>query len=122
MSQRVEGRVEGRGSDGSGGKAYPAVVEGRGSDGSGGDHDLLVLLRHFLRRGGLPSSAHGAADGYRDWRGEAGRRRLTRGGGRGRRGDERGRERADGVDLRKRADGADSPKAEPGEAAYPLQP
>jgi hypothetical protein len=38
------------------------------------------------------------------------------------RGDERGRGRADGVDLRKRADGADSPKAEPGEAAYPLQP
>jgi hypothetical protein len=42
--------------------------------------------------------------------------------GRGRRGDKRGRERADGVDLRKRADGADLPKAEPGEAAYPLQP
>jgi hypothetical protein len=42
--------------------------------------------------------------------------------GEGRRGDERGRGRADGVDLRKRADGADSPKAEPGEAAYPLQP
>jgi hypothetical protein len=42
--------------------------------------------------------------------------------GRGRRGDERGRGRADGVDLRKGADGADSPKAEPGEAVYPLQP
>jgi hypothetical protein len=37
-------------------------------------------------------------------------------------GDERGRGRADGVDLRKRGDDADSPKAEPGEAAYPLQP
>jgi hypothetical protein len=42
--------------------------------------------------------------------------------GRGRRGDERGCGRADGVDLRKQTNGADSPKAEPGEAAYPLQP
>jgi hypothetical protein len=37
----------------------------------------------------------------------------TRGGGGG---------GADGVDLRKRADGADWLKAEPGEAAYPLEP
>jgi hypothetical protein len=54
-----------------------------------------------------------------------GRRRLTRGGGaeRGRgRGRGRWRGRADGVDLRKRADDADLPKAEPGEAAYLLQP
>jgi hypothetical protein len=42
--------------------------------------------------------------------------------GEGEAGDARGCGRADGVDLRKRADGADSPKAEPGEAAYPLQP
>jgi hypothetical protein len=41
---------------------------------------------------------------------------------RGRRGDERGCGWADGVDLQKRVDGVDSPKAEPGEAAYPLQP
>jgi hypothetical protein len=40
----------------------------------------------------------------------------------GRRGDERGHGRADDVDLRKRADDADSPKAEPGEATYPLEP
>jgi hypothetical protein len=39
--------------------------------------------------------------------------------GRGRRGDERGRGQADGVDLRKRADGADSPKAEPGSQPTP---
>jgi hypothetical protein len=52
--------------------------------------------------------------------GEAGRRRLTRGGeGEGRQGDERGRGQADGVDLRKRADGADSPKAEPGRQPTP---
>ena len=37
-------------------------------------------------------------------------------------GNERGRARMDGLDLPKRADGADSPKAEPGEAAYPLEP
>jgi hypothetical protein len=36
-------------------------------------------------------------------------------------GDERGCGRADDVDLRKQVDGVDSPKAEPGEAAYPLQ-
>jgi hypothetical protein len=42
--------------------------------------------------------------------------------GRGTRGDERGRRRVDGVDLPKRANGADLSKAEPGEAAYPLQP
>jgi hypothetical protein len=60
----------------------------------------------------------------------AGERRTEGGGGEAaahagwgrRRGDERGRGRADGVDLRKRVDGADSPKAELGEAAYPLQP
>jgi hypothetical protein len=51
------------------------------------------------------------------------RRRLTRvGEGEAGGGPYGGRGRADGVDLRKRADGADSPKAEPGEAAYPLQP
>jgi hypothetical protein len=55
--------------------------------------------------------------------------RRTGGGGGGSRGvgeeeagDERGRGRSDGVDLQKRADGVDSAKAEPGEAAYPLQP
>jgi hypothetical protein len=44
------------------------------------------------------------------------------GGGGARRAHERGRGGADGVDLRKRADGADWLKAEPGEAAYPLEP
>jgi hypothetical protein len=62
-------------------------------------------------------------DRSRTWR----RRRGgggSRGVGRGRRrqGDERGRGRADGIDLRKRVDGADSPKAEQAEAAYPLEP
>jgi hypothetical protein len=38
---------------------------------------------------------------------------------RGRRRDERGHGRVDGVDSRKRADGADSPKAELGKAGYP---
>jgi hypothetical protein len=45
----------------------------------------------------------------------------SRGVGVGEADDERGRGRADGVDLRKRVDDADSSKAEPGEAAYPLQ-
>jgi hypothetical protein len=36
----------------------------------------------------------------------------------GRRGNERGRERANGVDSRKRTDGADSPKAEHKKAGY----
>jgi hypothetical protein len=36
----------------------------------------------------------------------------------GRRGNERGRERANGVDSRKRTDGADSPKAEHKKACY----
>jgi hypothetical protein len=44
------------------------------------------------------------------------------GGGGGGGGNERGRGRANGVDLPNRTDGADSPKAEPGEAVYPLQP
>jgi hypothetical protein len=44
------------------------------------------------------------------------------GGGGGGGGHERGCGWADGVDLQKRVDGVDSPKAEPGEAAYPLQP
>jgi hypothetical protein len=69
-----------------------------------------------------------------EWSGgerSAGERRTGGGGraaaahagwGSGRRGDERGRRRADGVDLRKRVDGADWLKAEPGEAAYHLEP
>jgi hypothetical protein len=70
-------------------------------------------------RWALERRAREAADGGTmggDTIGE-GRRRLA---WRGRRGDERGRGRADGVDSQKRADGADSPKAEPGEAGYPL--
>jgi hypothetical protein len=56
-----------------------------------------------------------------DWRWEAAAH-AEWGWGRGRWGNERGLARMDGLDLAKRADDADSPKAEPGEAAYPLQP
>jgi hypothetical protein len=67
-----------------------------------------------VRRGVLGSCHRGVGQGEQG-------RRLTRGGRGGGGGDERGCGRADDVDLRKQVDDVDSPKAEPGEAAYPLQ-
>jgi hypothetical protein len=66
----------------------------------------------------------GGARSVGEWRTGGGRQGGggSRGVGVGRWGNERGRGRADSVDLPNRTDDADSPKAEPGEAAYPLQP
>jgi hypothetical protein len=94
----------------------------RGGEGRGREGEALNPGR--VRRGVLGSCHRGVGQG------EQGRRVRTGGAGaaahagweRGRRGDERGCGRADDVDLRKQVDGVDSPKAEPGEAVYPLQP